>query len=99
MNQPELWQMRFSMYPEKVRWALDYKRVAHIRHSLLPGPHAVQLMPRFGQKSMPILRHNGKVLKNSAAILDYVEQTWPRPVLYPGDSAHREQAFGYPAVV
>ncbi|EKF73754.1 glutathione S-transferase domain-containing protein [Alcanivorax hongdengensis A-11-3] len=93
MNQPELWQMHFSMYQEKVRWALDYKRVPHIRHSLLPGPHAAQLMPRFGQKAMPILRHDGKVLKNSAAILSYIEQTWPDPPLYPQDPALREQAL------
>lgn len=93
MNYPELWQMRFSMYPEKARWALDYKGVAHTRHSLLPGPHAVQLMARFGQKAMPILRHDGNVLKNSAAVLDYVEQTWPNPSLYPADPALREKAM------
>jgi glutathione S-transferase len=93
MNQPELWQMHFSMYPEKARWALDYKRVPHIRRSLLPGPHVAQLMPRFGQKAMPILRHGSNVLKSSAAILDYVEQTWPDPPLYPQDPAHRKQAL------
>jgi len=93
MSNPELWQMRLSMYPEKARWALDYKRVAHARHSLVPGPHAVQLIARFGQKAMPILRHEGKVLKNSAAVLDYVEQTWPDPPLYPADPMLREQAL------
>lgn len=93
MSYPELWQMRFSMYPEKARWALDYKRVPHIRHSLLPGPHAVRLIARFGQKTMPILRHEGNVLKNSAAVLDYVEQTWPGPRLYPEESVLCEQAL------
>ncbi|WP_084615686.1 glutathione S-transferase family protein [Solimonas flava] len=93
MSNPELWQMRFSMYPEKARWALDHKRVPHVRRSLLPGPHAVQLIARFGQKAMPILRHEGKVLKNSAAVLDYVERTWPDPPLYPTDPVLREQAL------
>lgn len=93
MSHPELWQMRFSMYPEKARWALDYKRVPHVRHSLLPGPHAVQLMARFGQKAMPILRHDGKVLKNSATVIDYIEKTWPDPPLYPEDAVLREQAL------
>lgn len=93
MSRPELWQMRFSMYPEKARWALDYKRVPHIRHSLVPGPHAVQLIARFGQKAMPIFRHDGHVLKSSAAVLDYVEQTWRTPPLYPEDPALREQAL------
>src|SRR5262245_39085600 len=81
------------MYPEKARWALDYKRVPHIRHSLLPGPYAAMLLPRFGQKAMPILRHNGRVLKNSAAVLDYVEQIWPDPPLYPADPVQRERAL------
>lgn len=93
MSYPELWQMHFSMYPEKARWALDYKRVPHIRHSLLPGPHAVSLVARFGQKAMPILCHEGKVLKNSAAVIDYVEQTWPAPPLYPADPVLRAQAL------
>lgn len=93
MSHPELWQMRFSMYPEKARWALDYKRVPHIRYSLLPGPHAVQLIARFGQKAMPILRHEGNVLKNSAAVLDYAEQTWPDPPIYPKDPTLCEQAL------
>jgi len=93
MGYPELWQMRLSMYPEKARWALDYKRVPHVRHSLLPGPHAVQLIARFGQKAMPILRHDGNVLKSSVAVLDYVEQTWPDPPLYPQDTALCGQAL------
>ncbi|TXH02546.1 MAG: glutathione S-transferase family protein [Nevskiaceae bacterium] len=93
-NHPELWQFRFSMYPEKARWALDYKRVPHVRHSVLPGPHAMQLLPRFGQKAMPVLRHAGRVLKNSAEVLDYVEQTWPEPPLYPADPVQRERALG-----
>ncbi|WP_394829981.1 glutathione S-transferase family protein [Pendulispora rubella] len=93
MNHPELWQIRFSMYPEKARWALDYKQVPHVRHSLLPGPHVLTLMPRFGQKSMPILRHDGRVLKNSATVLDYVERTWPDPPLYPADAQQRARAL------
>lgn len=81
------------MFPEKARWALDFKRVPHIRHSLLPGPHVVQLPLRFGQKALPVLCHDGRVLKNSAAVLEYVEQAWPDPPLYPLDSAQRVRAL------
>jgi glutathione S-transferase len=35
----ELLQFRHSPYNEKVRWALDLKRLPHRRRSLLPGPH------------------------------------------------------------
>src|SRR5262249_48867738 len=51
------------------------------------------LLPRFGQKAMPILRHESRVLKSSAAVLDYVENTWPDPPLYPTDPAQRERAL------
>ncbi len=37
-----LWQVQVSHYVEKVRWALDYKRIPHVRRSLLPGLHAVK---------------------------------------------------------
>ena len=37
---PVLWQLQISHYVEKVRWALDYKRVPHVRRTLLPGLHA-----------------------------------------------------------
>jgi glutathione S-transferase len=93
MNYPELWQIRFSMYPEKARWALDYKGVHHIRHSVLPGPHVMQLMPRFGQKAMPILRHQGFMQKNSAAVLEYLEQAYPNPPLFPTDPQQRARAL------
>ena len=93
MSHPELWQFRFSMYPEKARWALDYKGVRHLRHSVLPGPHAVQLLPRFGQKAMPILRHDSQVLKNSSAVVEYVERTFPDPPLYPADPTQRVRAL------
>jgi glutathione S-transferase len=93
VNYPELWQFRFSMYPEKARWVLDYKAVPHVRHSVLPGPHILQLMPRFGQKAMPILLHQNRVLKNSAAVLEYLEQTYPNPPLFPNDQNQRTRAL------
>ena len=51
----ELLQFRYSPYNEKVRWALDVKRVAHRRRSLLPGPHIVQVRRHTGRTSTPCL--------------------------------------------
>jgi hypothetical protein len=39
---PVLWQLEVSHHVEKVRWALDYKHVPHIRRSLLAGRHALE---------------------------------------------------------
>ncbi|MBV9193240.1 MAG: glutathione S-transferase N-terminal domain-containing protein, partial [Solirubrobacterales bacterium] len=53
---PVLWQLQISHYVEKVRWALDYKRIPHIRHSLLPGLHAVKTKRLTGDTSTaPVL--------------------------------------------
>lgn len=93
----EIWQFRMSMYPEKVRWALDHKGIPHIRHSLLPGPHAAQMLPRFGQKEMPVMLHADTTLKSSAAIIDYIEQHFPQQPLYPADPALRQQALALQA--
>lgn len=89
----ELWQFRLSMYPEKARWALDFKGLPHIRHSLLPGPHIAMVLPRFRQKSLPILKHGERVVKGSANVLDYLEQQFPEPPLYPADISQRTRAL------
>ncbi|HXG28492.1 MAG TPA: glutathione S-transferase family protein [Nevskiales bacterium] len=91
--QLELWQFRYAMYPEKARWALDYKRIPHVRRSVLPGPHVAQLLPRFRYKSTPILVSDGQVVKGSANVIDYLEQQFPEPALYPTDPAQRTRAL------
>lgn len=90
---PELWHFTFSMYPEKARWALDYKRIPHRRRTLLPGPHALQLLPRFGQKSMPVLRDGDVLTRDSAGVIDHLERRYPQPPLYPDDPAERRRAL------
>ncbi len=89
----EIWQFRMSMYPEKVRWALDYKGLAHIRHTLLPGPHAAQMLLLTGQKKVPVLRHGQTWVKGSDAIIDYLETHYPQPALYPADPELKRRAI------
>ena len=38
-SRPVLWQIAISHYSEKVRWALDWKGIPHVRHSLVPLFH------------------------------------------------------------
>jgi glutathione S-transferase len=37
MAVPVLWQFAFSHFNEKVRWALDWKGIPHVRRSLPPA--------------------------------------------------------------
>ena len=65
----ELLQFRHSPYNEKVRWALDLKRVPHRRRSLLPGPHMATVRKLTGRTTTPVLiLDDGRALDGSARI-------------------------------
>ncbi|MEQ1439275.1 glutathione S-transferase family protein [Fontimonas sp. SYSU GA230001] len=89
----ELWQFNVSMYPELVRWALDHKGLDYRARDLLPGPHVVQLLPRFGQKTVPVLRDGDRVLTQSLDILADLEARHPQHPLLPDDAAQREEVW------
>ncbi|MFC4252156.1 glutathione S-transferase family protein [Sinimarinibacterium flocculans] len=89
----ELWQFNFSMYPEIVRWALDHKGLEYRTRVLLPGPHVLQLMPRFGQKTVPVLRDGARLLRQTGEMLDHLEAY--APSLLPTDAAQREAAWAW----
>jgi glutathione S-transferase len=90
----ELLQFRHSPYNEKVRWALDFKRVPHRRRSLLPGPHVAIVRRLTGRTTTPVLRRDdGPPLDGSARILEWLEQRWPQPPLLPAGAAERAEAL------
>jgi glutathione S-transferase len=91
---PVLWQVQVSHYVEKVRWALDYKRVPHVRRSLLPGLHAVKAKRLTGDTSTaPVLTLDSRSIGDSTRIIAAIEERWPRPPLYPQDPAQRRRAL------
>jgi hypothetical protein len=65
MSTPELFQFRVSHFNEKARWALDYKSIEHVRHSLVPGAHKPKIKKLSGQEQVPVLCMNGKVVAGS----------------------------------
>lgn len=93
VNKPTLHQFQFSHYNEKARWALDFKGVAHVRHSLLPGPHMIPMMRVSGQKSVPVLCLGEEVIAGSDKIIDALEKRFPQPPLYPADDGRRREAL------
>jgi len=93
MTLPVLWQFQFSHYNEKARWALDYKRIAHRRHSVLPGFHILPVLIKTGQKQVPVLIVEGKSVADSTRIIQHLEEIKPDPPLYPADGATRQRAL------
>ncbi len=91
---PVLWQLELSHYNEKVRWALDYKRVPHERRSLLPGPHRATAERLTADTSTtPVLTLDGRSIGDSSRIIAAIEQRWPQPSLYPDNDGQRQRAL------
>jgi len=92
---PTLWQIAISHYSEKARWALSYKGVEHERRAPLPGMHmAVALwLTRGAQKTMPVMRLDGRNIGDSTAIIAALERRYPDPPLYPADPEQRRRAL------
>ena len=93
MSRPLLWHLELSHYSEKVRWALDHKRVPHARRAPIPGVHAFLARALTGQPRMPILELDGRRIADSTRIIAALEEHAPDPPLYPQDPGDRERAL------
>jgi len=93
MSVPVLWQFRQSHFNDKARWALDYKAIPHVRRSLLPGLHIPRVFWMTGQKSVPVLSFDGRIIADSTRIIAALEAAHPEPPLYPANPAERDRAL------
>src|SRR6267378_7487759 len=66
---PALWHLKVSHYNEKVRWALDYKRVPHVRRAETPGRHQAIAQRLIGDRTFPVLVIDGEALGDSSTII------------------------------
>jgi glutathione S-transferase len=92
-TKPVLWQLQISHYNEKVRWALDYKRIPHTRRSILPGVHILIAKRLSGRETTPVLTVDGQSICDSSAILAAIEERWPHPTLIPDNALQRRRAL------
>jgi glutathione S-transferase len=82
-----------SHYNEKARWALDYKRVPHVRRAALPGRHQGIAADLTGGTTFPVLVLDGVPIGDSTDIIDALERRFPDPPLYPDDPDRRRTAL------
>jgi glutathione S-transferase len=90
---PVLWHLKVSHYNEKARWALDYKRVPHVRRAAVPGRHAKIARKLGAGTTFPVLELDGKTIGDSTLIIRELERRYPEPALYPDDPAERSRAL------
>lgn len=94
-DKPILWQIDISHYAEKARWTLDYKEVAHVRRSLLPGTHIpiALFLTRGAQPTIPVLQMDGRAIGDSTAIIAALDAKYLDRPLYPSKPDERERAL------
>jgi glutathione S-transferase len=92
---PLLWHIKVSHFSEKVRWALDHKRVAHRRRTPLPGAHPLFALwlTRGAHATLPVLELDGERIGDSTRIIEALERRYPEPALYPEDPDQRARAL------
>jgi glutathione S-transferase len=90
---PVLWHLKVSHYNEKARWALDYKRVPHVRRAATPGRHAKIARRLWAGTTFPVLEIDGEVIGDSTLIIRALERRYPEPPLYPEDPDDRRHAL------
>jgi glutathione S-transferase len=90
---PVLWHMKVSNYNEKARWALDYKRVPHVRRAVLPGSHRSLARKLWGGTTLPVLVLDGQPIGDSTRIIEALEDLRPDPPLYPPNPRERKRAL------
>lgn len=94
-GKPTLIQLDISHYSEKIRWALDFKRVPHVRRSPLPGSHMpiAFALTRGESITLPLLQMDGRTIADSTAIIAALEERYPEPPLYLADPEQRRRAL------
>ncbi|MEA2497008.1 MAG: glutathione S-transferase [Thermoleophilaceae bacterium] len=92
-ERPVLWHLQISHYNEKVRWALDYKQIPHVRHAMLPGVHQLKAKRVAGIMTSPVMEIDGQGIGDSSAILQAIEERWPEPPLIPQNPLQRRRAL------
>ncbi len=90
---PILFQLRFSHFNEKARWALDHKRVPHRRRSLVPGRHSFRSKRLGGSGTTPLLQVDGEMVGDTTEIVARLETRNPDPPLYPDSEIDRKAAL------
>jgi len=93
MALPVLWHFTVSHFNEKARWALDFKRVPHVRRALLPGFHFPKILRMTGQTAVPVLALDGRPIHDSTRIIEALERAFPEPALYPRNEPGRRRAL------
>ncbi len=89
-----LFRFRFSTNVERVTLALAYKRLDVESIWVDPGNRS-PIEEVSGQRLVPVIVGDGRVVFDSTAILRYLEERYPDPPLYPREETRRAETDIY----
>ena len=92
MSTTKLITMYGSPWSERVRWALKFKGLAYEKENYEPGVDEEKIKKLTGQNMVPVLLADGKVIPDSSAILEWLEDARPEPALLPKSAKDRATA-------
>ncbi|EYF04115.1 glutathione S-transferase family protein [Chondromyces apiculatus] len=83
-----------SHFAEKVRACLDFKGLDYRVQDHYPGLGQIQVYRISGQRQVPVLEHDGKIITDSTEIALYLERTFPEGRrLLPEDQEQRGEVL------
>jgi maleylacetoacetate isomerase len=96
VDQLQLYSYWRSSAAYRVRIGLNLKGLAYETlpvHLVRDGgeQHAAGYRDINPQELVPVLKHGDRVLSQSVAILEYLDETWPEPALLPATSRDRQR--------
>jgi glutathione S-transferase len=91
MSTTKLITMYGSPWSERVRWALAFKGFPYEKEKYEPGVDEEKIKKLTGQAMVPVLIADGKIIPDSSAILEWLEQNKPEPALLPRAEKDRAQ--------
>ena len=85
-----LYRFPFSTNVERVALALAHKRL-EVESVWIDPADRSEVVRISGQELVPVLADGDRVIADSTAILEHLEQRFPEPPLYPADPARRAE--------
>ena len=85
-----LYLIPWSTNVERVSLALAHKGIAVEAVEVDPGDRSA-LVALSGQELVPVVDDGGRIVADSPAILEYLEEAYPDPPLYPADRGRRAE--------
>jgi glutathione S-transferase len=94
MSSPRLWSWNLSPFAGKVRVAAAEKGVEFDLLEIHPVRRPPRLRELNPTNRVPVLEVDGVAIRESTAICEWLDETYPEPPLWPSDPARRAAARG-----